>query len=45
LRNALRGLLDADEIYDAGVDPGLRAERLGLSDFAALSSSLCRRHS
>jgi 16S rRNA (adenine1518-N6/adenine1519-N6)-dimethyltransferase len=45
LRNALRGLLDADEIYDAGVDPGLRAERLGLSDFAALSSSLSRRHS
>ena len=45
LRNALRGLLDVDEICEAGMDPGLRAEQLSLSDFAALSRVLGRRHS
>lgn len=42
LRNALRSLLDADAIRAAGVDPALRPEQLGLSDFAALSRNLCR---
>jgi 16S rRNA (adenine1518-N6/adenine1519-N6)-dimethyltransferase len=41
LRNALRSLLDADAIRAAGVDPALRPEQLGLSDFAALSHNLC----
>jgi 16S rRNA (adenine1518-N6/adenine1519-N6)-dimethyltransferase len=36
LRNSLRGLLDADRITAAGVDPGLRAEMLTLEQFAAL---------
>ncbi len=43
LRNALRGLLDADEISGAGVDPGLRAEALGLEAFAALANQAARQ--
>lgn len=42
LRNALRSLLDVDAIRAAGVDPALRPEQLGLSDFAALSRNLRR---
>ena len=38
LRNSLRGLLDASLIESAGIDPGLRAENLGLKQFAALSN-------
>jgi 16S rRNA (adenine1518-N6/adenine1519-N6)-dimethyltransferase len=38
LRNSLRGLLDADRIAAAGVDPGLRAEMLTLEQFAALTN-------
>jgi len=37
LRNALSGLMDARQIEAAGVDPGARAETLGLAAFAALS--------
>jgi 16S rRNA (adenine1518-N6/adenine1519-N6)-dimethyltransferase len=37
LRNSLRGMLDADMIESAGIDPGLRPEQLGLAQFAALS--------
>jgi len=37
LRNSLRGLLDADAIAAAGVDPGLRPEVLTLEQFAALA--------
>jgi len=37
LRNSLRGLLDADAIAAAGVDPGLRPETLTLEQFAALA--------
>jgi len=37
LRNSLRGLLDETAIRDAGVDPGLRPEALGLAQFAALA--------
>jgi len=40
LRNCLRGLLDADQIESAGIDPGLRPEALGLQEFAALSRLL-----
>ena len=38
LRNSLRGLLDKTLIESAGIDPGLRAEMLGLEQFAALSN-------
>jgi len=37
LRNSLRGLLDANQIESAGIDPGLRPETLGLAQFAALA--------
>jgi 16S rRNA (adenine1518-N6/adenine1519-N6)-dimethyltransferase len=38
LRNTLRALLDADEISAVGIDPGVRAETLGLAEFAALAN-------
>ena len=38
LRNTLRGLLDADEISAAGIDPGVRAETVDLAGFAALAN-------
>jgi 16S rRNA (adenine1518-N6/adenine1519-N6)-dimethyltransferase len=37
LRNALSGLLDADSIAAAGVDPGARAETVTPAQFAALA--------
>jgi 16S rRNA (adenine1518-N6/adenine1519-N6)-dimethyltransferase len=37
LRNCMRGLLDAEQIQSAGIDPGLRPEALGLEQFAALA--------
>ena len=40
LRNSLRGLLDAEQIAAAGVDPGLRPETLTLEQFAALCTQL-----
>ncbi|MCW8872749.1 MAG: 16S rRNA (adenine(1518)-N(6)/adenine(1519)-N(6))-dimethyltransferase RsmA [Xanthomonadales bacterium] len=40
LRNCLRGLLDADAIAAAGIDPGLRPEALDLSQFAALAERM-----
>lgn len=40
LRNALKGLLTAEQIDAAGVDPKARAETLGLEKFAALSNRL-----
>ncbi|BCX88725.1 16S rRNA (adenine1518-N6/adenine1519-N6)-dimethyltransferase [Methylomarinovum tepidoasis] len=44
LRNALRGLLEADAIAACGVDPTARAETLPLESFAALSRTLYSRH-
>ena len=38
LRNALRDMLDADEILTTGIDPSIRAEMLELKDFAALAN-------
>ena len=38
LRNALRDILDAEEILRLGIDPSLRAEMLALKDFAALAN-------
>jgi len=43
LRNALGLLLVADEIESADVDPGARAETLGLEDFARLAEALLRK--
>jgi len=43
LRNSLRGLLDADAIAAAGVDPGLRPETLTLEQFAALAEQAVGR--
>jgi 16S rRNA (adenine1518-N6/adenine1519-N6)-dimethyltransferase len=40
LRNCLRGLLDAEAIAAAGIDPGLRPEALGLDEFAALAERM-----
>ncbi len=37
LRNTLRGLLSGEEITASGVDAGLRAEQLGLEEFARLA--------
>ena len=42
LRNTLAGLLDAEQIRAAGIDPGLRAERLTLAEFGALSNAACK---
>lgn len=43
LRNALRGTLTPDAIATAGVDPGLRPERLNPADFAALANQTTAR--
>jgi 16S rRNA (adenine1518-N6/adenine1519-N6)-dimethyltransferase len=40
LRNSLKGLLDADGIAAAGVDPGARPETLAPAEFAALAARL-----
>lgn len=40
LSNSLGGLLEASQIRDAGIDPGLRAERLHAADFAKLANLL-----
>jgi len=42
LRNSLRGLLSADEIAKAGVDPGLRPESLDISRFSRLARVACK---
>jgi 16S rRNA (adenine1518-N6/adenine1519-N6)-dimethyltransferase len=42
LGNALRGLLDADGIRSAGIDPMLRPERLSAAEFAALANLAAR---
>lgn len=39
--NSLKSILDRDAISACGIDPGLRAENLAISDFARLSRSLC----
>ncbi|MDX2427084.1 MAG: 16S rRNA (adenine(1518)-N(6)/adenine(1519)-N(6))-dimethyltransferase RsmA [Xanthomonadales bacterium] len=40
LRNSLRSVLSEEQINEAGIDPGQRAEQLSLSQFAALARSL-----
>jgi 16S rRNA (adenine1518-N6/adenine1519-N6)-dimethyltransferase len=38
LRNALRGILEESAIRALGIEPGVRAEMLGLREFAALAN-------
>jgi len=38
LRNALRGMLEEEAIRSLGIDPSVRAEMLGLGEFAALAN-------
>ncbi|MFK7730542.1 MAG: 16S rRNA (adenine(1518)-N(6)/adenine(1519)-N(6))-dimethyltransferase RsmA [Pseudomonadales bacterium] len=40
LRNNLRDVMSADQISQAGIDPGIRAEQLGVSEFIALLDQL-----
>jgi 16S rRNA (adenine1518-N6/adenine1519-N6)-dimethyltransferase len=40
LRNTLRGLLDADALSAAGIDPGRRAETLSLAEFQRLADTV-----
>ncbi|MDR2877287.1 MAG: 16S rRNA (adenine(1518)-N(6)/adenine(1519)-N(6))-dimethyltransferase RsmA [Chromatiales bacterium] len=43
LRNAMKSWLEKDDFTDAGIDPGLRAEQLGLEEFARLTLAAKRR--
>lgn len=43
LRNSLRGLLTGEQIADAGIDPGARAQVLTLEQFANLAMSVTGR--
>ena len=43
LRNALRGMLEVEAIRRLGIDPSVRAEMLGLSEFAALANCAALR--
>lgn len=40
LRNSLKGMLTADEIESTGINPGIRAEQLGLQEFISLARLL-----
>ena len=40
LRNSLRSVLTEEQVIEADIDPGQRAEQLSLSQFAALARSL-----
>ncbi len=42
LRNALRGIVSADAMQALGIDPGVRAERLELEEFANLARMACK---
>lgn len=44
LSNSLRGTLGMAEFRAAGIDPGLRAERLSAAEFAALANALAATH-
>ena len=45
LRNAIKGLLTADEITSLGIDPARRPETLTLGDFATLSNFPSKKES
>ncbi len=40
LRNNLKGLLDASQIEECGIDPGIRAERLSVEQFVIMANFL-----
>ncbi|MEE4110889.1 MAG: hypothetical protein V2I24_16170, partial [Halieaceae bacterium] len=40
LRNNLKGLIDAQGLESAGIDPSARAETLGMDDFVRLAAML-----
>lgn len=40
LNNTLKGVVNAEQFAAAGIDPGLRAERLSPADFARLTATL-----
>ncbi len=42
LRNSLRELVDSETMEQLGIDPGLRAERLNVKDFAKLANAACK---
>ena len=41
LRNSLKDLVTPEQMEQAGVDPGLRAERLEVADYARLANGAC----
>jgi 16S rRNA (adenine1518-N6/adenine1519-N6)-dimethyltransferase len=43
LRNAVRGMLEEEAIRSLGIDPSVRAEMLGLGEFAALANLAASR--
>jgi 16S rRNA (adenine1518-N6/adenine1519-N6)-dimethyltransferase len=40
ISNSLKSILDRETIIACGIDPGLRAEKLDIADFAKLSKTL-----
>lgn len=40
IRNSLGGMISANQLEDLGIDPGLRAEKLSLAEFAVISDAL-----
>ena len=45
LRNALRGILDTEQIQAQGLDPGLRPEVLSLEAYARLANAAASKYS
>jgi 16S rRNA (adenine1518-N6/adenine1519-N6)-dimethyltransferase len=45
LRNALKTLLDEDELRSLGIDPGKRPEMLAIADYVGLANYVSRRGS
>jgi len=43
LRNALRELLDAGELEQLGIEPGVRGETLGVPEFVRIANYLAAR--
>ena len=41
LRNSLKDLVTSEQMEQAGVDPGLRAERLEVADYVRLADCAC----
>ena len=43
LRNALRTMLDSEELQSLGIDAGSRPEQLTIADYVALANYVSRR--